>query len=128
MKQAIRVVCVSAVLASVVAGGAVAAMYDGTYHGTLTGGSGNATTCAKQAPAQITVTNNRLEYNHMGHAMITATVGSDGTFSGTAQNTYGVRGGTQVQTLDGKIANGVIQAQSKVGNSCTYSLQLKRYS
>jgi hypothetical protein len=116
-------------MAIAVGGAAMAAMYDGTYHGTVTGGSGNAATCAKQAPAQITVTNNRLEYIHMGHATISATVGADGSFSGSAQNAYsGGRSGPLVQTLDGKIAGGVIQAETKVGNFCTYKLDLKRYN
>ncbi|HEX4173303.1 MAG TPA: hypothetical protein VHY82_12595 [Acetobacteraceae bacterium] len=129
MQQPIRVLGLTAALAIALSGTASAAMYDGTYHGTLSGASGNAPSCARQAPAQITISNNRLEYVHMGHATITATVGADGSFSGSAQNTYGAgRAGTMVQTLDGKIAGGVVQAESKVGNSCTYKLELKRYS
>ncbi len=129
MQLLIRVLRLAAALAIAVGGTATAAMYDGAYHGTLTGASGNAPSCARQAPAQMTVTNNRLEYVHMGHATITANVGADGSFSGTAQNTYSSgRSGPMVQTLDGKIAAGVVQAESKVGNSCTYKLELKRYN
>jgi hypothetical protein len=129
MRRPVRVLRVSAILAIAVGGTAMAAMYDGAYHGNLAGGSGNATTCAKQAPAQITVTNNRLEYIHMGHATISAAVGADGSFSGSAQNAYnGGRSGPLVQTLDGKIAGGVIRAETKVGNYCTYKLELKRFN
>lgn len=129
MKKPVRVLRISAFLAIAVVGTATAAMYDGTYHGTVTGVAGNAVTCAKQAPAQITVANDRLEYVHMGHATINATVGADGSFSGSAQNTYSVgRTGPMVQTLDGKIAGGVIQGETKVGNYCSYKLELKRYN
>jgi hypothetical protein len=127
--RTIRVIRVSGFLVGAVCATAAAAMYDGTYHGTLTGSSGNAMTCAKQAPAQITISNNRLEYVHMGHATITASVGTDGSFSGSAQNTYNPgRSGPLVQTLDGKIAGGVIQAETKVGNFCSYRLELKRFN
>jgi hypothetical protein len=105
-----------------------AGLYDGTYHGTLTGAGSNAMACAKQAPVQMTVADNKLEYVHMGHATISATVGADGSFSGSAQNNYaGNRSGVLVQTLDGKISGGAIKALSKVGNSCTYNLELKRF-
>src|SRR5438309_2200417 len=56
-------------------GGALAGgLYDGTYHGTLMGAGMNAMTCAKSAPAQMTVSDGKLEYHHMGNAVITATV------------------------------------------------------
>jgi hypothetical protein len=104
-------------------------MYDGTYHGQLTGGGSNPPVCAKSAPAQITVTDSKLEYIHMGHATITATVAADGSFSGSAQNNYagGPRATPQVQTLQGKIAGGAIAAETNVGNYCKYTLQLKRF-
>jgi hypothetical protein len=129
MNQPVRVLRVSAILAIAVGGSATAAMYDGTYHGTLTGGAGNATTCAKQAPVQITVANNRLEYTQLGHVTFSVPVGTDGSFSGSAQNPYaGNRTGLLVTTLDGKIAGGGIQADSKVGNYCSYKLELKRFN
>jgi hypothetical protein len=106
-------------------------MYDGTYHGTLTGVGMNATSCAKSAPIQMTVTDSKLEYIHMGHGTITATVGADGSFSGTGTNAYsaGGRGSQQQQTLTlaGKISVAAILAETKVGNSCTYKLELKRF-
>ena len=106
-----------------------AGMYDGTYHGTLTADGGNATKCAKQAPVQMTVADNKLEYNHMGNSLITSTVGGDGSFRGSAQNNYsmGGRAGPLVTTLDGKIAGGAIQAQVDVGSYCKYKLQLKKF-
>jgi hypothetical protein len=129
MIRATKLLSLPAVLVMALTGTAAAAMYDGTYHGMLTGGAGNATSCAKQAPAQITVANNRLEYSHMGHVTITAAVGADGSFSGSAQNAYaGNRAGPLVQSLDGKIAGGVIQAETKVGNYCSYKLDLKRFN
>jgi hypothetical protein len=111
-------------------GGAPAGgLYDGTYHGTLKGVGLNAMTCARTAPAQMTVTDGRLEYHHMGNATITATVANDGSFSGSAQNMYSGRGrgAPPVQTLDGRISSGHIQAETKVGNSCTYALELTKF-
>jgi hypothetical protein len=106
-------------------------MYDGTYHGNLTGGSMNAMSCAKSAPVQMTVTDNQLEYHHFSNTIIKAPVAADGSFSGSAQNMYsggGSRGaGPQVQTLQGRISGGNIQAETKVGNSCSYTLALKKF-
>jgi hypothetical protein len=105
-------------------------LYDGTYHGTLTGAGLNATVCAKKAPVQITVKDGQLEYIHMGHATITAAVAADGSFSGTARNAYssGLRGTQpQPQTLEGKISGAVIKAKTDVGNSCHYELDLKKF-
>lgn len=106
-----------------------AGLYDGTYHGTLTGDGANASKCAKQAPVQMTVTDNKLAYNHMGNAQITATVGADGSFSGSAQSNYSVGGrtGPMMTTLEGKIAGGAIQADANTGNYCKYKLQLKKF-
>jgi hypothetical protein len=113
-----------------IAGARAGGPYDGTYHGQLTGGDMNATSCAKSASVQMTVTDNRLEYHHFSNATITATVAADGSFSGSAQNRYTGRGqGTpNVQTLDGKITAGAITAETKVGNNCSYKLTLRRYS
>jgi hypothetical protein len=125
-----HVLLTATVLALAGAGGTSAGgLYDGTYHGTLKGVGMNAVTCAKGAPVQMTVTDSKLEYHHMATATITATVATDGSFSGSAQNMYAARGrgAPQVQTLDGKIAAGHIQAETKVGNSCTYSLELKKF-
>jgi hypothetical protein len=113
---------------SVSVGAFAAGMYDGTYHGTLTADGGNAPNCAKQAPVQMTISDNRLEYNHMGNAAITANVGADGSFSGSAQSKYTVgRTGPMMTTLDGKIAGGQIQAEAATGNYCKYKLQLKKF-
>ena len=104
--------------------------YDGTYHGTLSGASGNAVTCAKRAPIQITVTDSRLEYHNLSNSLITAPVAADGSFSGSAQNMYATamsRAGPVVQTLTGKITGTAIQAETKVGTYCTYELALKRF-
>ena len=110
---------------NVLAGG----LHDGTYHGTLKGAGLNAMACAKSAPVQMTVTDGKLEYHHMATATITAMVEPDGAFSGSAQNMYAARGrgAPLIQTLDGKIAGGRIQAETKVGNSCTYVLELKKF-
>jgi hypothetical protein len=103
--------------------------YDGTYHGTLTGEGLNAVSCAKNAPVQMTVTDNKLEYHHFSNATITATVAADGSFSGSAQNKYAARGAgaPMIQTLDGKITGNAIKAETKVSNSCTYGLTLKKF-
>ena len=128
MMSSTKLPILPAALVITFSGTAIAAMYDGTYHGTLTGDSGNAPVCAKQASVQMTVADGKVDYNHMGHAKIIASVGADGSFSGSAQNVYSVsRTGPQVQTLDGKIAGGAIQAQTKVGG-CSYRLELKKYN
>ena len=102
--------------------------YDGTYHGTLTQSAASGMNCAKKAPIQMTVVDNKLEYHHFGNAIITAQVAPDGSFSGSAENRYSQRGGGNVQTLTGKITATGIEAQTKVGNSCFYELKLKRFS
>ena len=127
----VRIVAVAAVLAlpslrSASAGGP----YDGTYHGTLKGASGNAVSCSKSAPIQMTVTDSRVEYHHFSNTVITAPVAADGSFSGSAQNMYATatsRAGPVVQTLTGKITGTAIQAESKVGNYCTYELALRKF-
>jgi hypothetical protein len=118
-----------AILAGLGSAGALAAgLYDGTYHGTLTADGANATNCAKQAPVQMTVADNKLEYNHMGNADITATVGADGSFSGSATSKFAAgRAGPLVTSLEGKIAGGAIQASANTGNYCKYKLQLKKF-
>jgi hypothetical protein len=128
-KQIGGLALVGGVLVSLGSIGSLAAgLYDGTYHGTLTADGANATTCAKHAPVQITVTDNRLEYNHMGNALVTATVGADGSFSGSATSKYsGNRSGPLVTSVDGKIAGGAIQANANTGNYCKYKLQLKKF-
>jgi hypothetical protein len=52
-----------------------AGTYDGTCHGRLEASGNNATNCAKSAPVQITVTDNKLEYHHFSNAAILALVG-----------------------------------------------------
>jgi hypothetical protein len=105
-----------------------AGLYDGTYHGTLIADGANATNCAKQAPIQMTVTDSKLEYNHMGAATITATVGADGSFSGSGQNKFSAaRVGPLVTNIVGTIAAGAIQADANTGNYCKYKLQLKKF-
>jgi hypothetical protein len=83
----------------------------------------NAVICAKGAPIQMTVTDSKLEYHHLSNATIMA---PDGSFSGSAQNMYFVRGrnAPTIQTLDGKISGNAIKAETKVGNSCSYALTL----
>jgi hypothetical protein len=118
---------VAAVLTPVAATVALAGgLYDGNYHGSLKGAGFNAVSCAKQAPVQITVTDSKLTYVHMGNATITATVAADGSFAGTGENKYG-RSGMNVQTLEGKIAGDAITAVTKVGNYCTYNLELRKF-
>jgi hypothetical protein len=119
-----------AVLTVTAVGGAFAAgPYDGNYHGTLTvtGFSGNA--CAKKAPIQMTVTDDKLVYVHLGNATITVTVAADGSFSGSGENKYvmGRSGTERGQTLQGKITGATIQATTDVGNGCHYQLSLTKY-
>ena len=105
-----------AILAALALGGpnvaTAAGMYDGAYHGTFTaGGTINSS-------------------SSLVWATITATVAADGSFSGSGQNNYA--GGSrsaqmQVQTIEGKIANGAILAETKVGNACTYKLELRKF-
>ena len=107
-----------------------AGMYDGTYHGQLKPDpdKAQATVCSKGAPIQMTVADNTLTYVHMGNATITATVGGDGSFSGSGTNKFsGGRGGPQVQQLEGKIAGGAIVAKTSVANNCFYVLTLKKF-
>jgi hypothetical protein len=109
-------------------GVALAGPYDGTYHGTLTGTDGNANTCAKQAPVQMSVADNKLTYNHLSNATITATVGADGSFSGSTLSKFTIaRSGPLNLTLDGRIAGDRITAVSKVSGYCTYNLQLQKF-
>jgi hypothetical protein len=125
-----RVVLLAAMLAVAGIAAAVAGgPYDGTYHGTLTADGLNAVSCAKSAPVQMSVTDSKLEYHHFSNATITAPVAADGSFSGSAQNLYTTRGlrTPMIQTLDGKISGNAIKAETKVGNSCTYSLTLKKF-
>lgn len=98
---------------------------DGSYHGQLTADGKNATNCAKNAPVQMTVTNNILEYVHRGHATITATVGADGSFRGSTQSMSSGRS-TPPVVLEGQIAGDAIRATTLVANDCSYQLTLKR--
>jgi hypothetical protein len=132
MKHAAKRIRSLALAGTIVSLGSVgvlaAGLYDGTYHGTLTADGANATSCAKQAPVQMTVTDNKLEYNHMGNLTITATVGADGSFSGSGQSKYsGNRSGPLITSVQGKITAGVIQAEAGTGNYCKYKLQLKKF-
>lgn len=125
-----RIVTVAAVLAlSALPAASAAGPYDGTYHGTLTGGSMNALSCAKNAPVQMTITDNQLEYHHFSNAVIKTPVAADGSFSGSAQNMRmnGSRSEMQVQTLSGRITGTAIQAETKMGGYCTYELALKKF-
>ena len=103
-------------------------MYDGTYRGNLIGISNHSLSCSKTAPVRMTVTDDKLTYVHMGHVTIVATISSDGSFSGSAQNMYsGGLSTPQVQTLQGRITGGAIQAKTDVGNGCSYQLILKQF-
>ena len=101
-------------------------MYDGTYRGNLIAISNHASSCSKTAPVRMTVTDDKLTYVHMGHVTIVATIRSDGSFSGSAQSTGGFST-SEVQTLQGKITGGAIQAETDVGNGCSYQLILKHF-
>jgi hypothetical protein len=64
----------------------------------------------------------------MSHTTIVATIRSDGSFSGSAQSMYPAGLSTpRVQTLQGRIAGGAIQAETDVGNGCSYQLILKQF-
>ena len=84
----IRMILSGAVLTLTTAAALAYGMYDGTYRGNLIGIGDNAPSCAKTAPAQMTVTDDRLTYVHIGHTTIVAAIRSDGSFSGSAQNMY----------------------------------------
>ena len=109
----------AAVLTLTIAAAQAYGMYDGTYRGNLIGIGNNATGCTKTALAQMTVTDDKLTYNHLGHTIIIATVSSDGSFIGSAFAPQG-------QTLQGRIIGGAIQATT-VGNRCSYQLILKQF-
>jgi hypothetical protein len=123
----IRMMLTGAVLTLTIAAARACGIYDGTYRGNLIGIGKNAPSCAKAAPAQMTVTDDRLTYVHIGHTIIVAAIRSDGSFRGSAQNMYsGGLSTPQVQTLQGRITGGAIQAKTYVGNGCTYQLILKQ--
>jgi hypothetical protein len=118
----IRMVLTGAMFTLPTAAALAYGMYDGTYRGNLIGIGNNAPGCAKTAPAQMSVTDDKLIYVHMGHTTIVATIRSDGSFSGSAQNMYsGGLSTPQVQTPQGRITGGATQAKTCVGNDCTYS-------
>jgi hypothetical protein len=118
----------AAVLTLTIAAAQAYGMYDGSYRGKLIGIGNNATSCTKTAPVQMTVADDKLTYNHLGRTTIIATISSDGSFSGSAQNMYsGGLSTPQVQTLQGRIIGGVIQATTYVGNRCSYQLILKQF-
>ena len=94
-------------------------MYDGTYQGNLIGTGNKAPSCTKIAPAQMTVTDDKLTYSHLGHITIIATVSSDGSFIGSAPAPLG-------QTLQGRIIGGAIQATT-IDSRCSYQLILKQF-
>ena len=124
----IRMMLSGAVLTLTTAAALAYGMYDGTYRGNLIGIGDNAPSCAKTAPAQMSVTDDKLIYVHMGHTTIVATIRSDGSFSGSAQNMYsGGLSTPQVQTLQGRITGGTIQARTDVGSGCSYQLMLKQF-
>ena len=81
----IRMVLTGAMFTLTTAAALAYGMYDGTYRGNLMGIGKNAPSCAKTAPAQMSVTDDKLTYVHMGHTIIVATIRSDGSFSGSAQ-------------------------------------------
>jgi hypothetical protein len=124
----IRMKLAAAVLTLTIAAAQAYGMYDGTYGGKLIGIGNNATSCTKTAPVEMTVTDDKLTYNHPGHTTIIATISSDGSFSGSAQNMHsGGLSTPQVQTLQGRIIGGAIQAKTYVGNRCSYQLILKQF-
>jgi hypothetical protein len=124
----IRMMPTGTVLTLTTAAALAYGMYDGTYRGSLIGIGKNAPSCTKTGPVHMTVTDDKLTYVHMGHATIVATIRSDGSFSGSAQNTYSDGHSTpQVQTLQGRINGGAIQAATDVGNGCSYQLILKQF-
>ncbi len=114
MESVLRRLPTGIVLAGISLAALAAGPYDGNYHGTLRGAGFNAVGCAKEAPVQMTVADNKLTYVHLGNATITATVAADGSFSGSGQNNYAAsRSRTNVQTLDGKITGDAITAVTK---------------
>jgi hypothetical protein len=104
-------------------------MYDGTYHGQLTADGNNAMTCAKQAPIQMTVTNDQLEYHHFSNAVIHAAVAMDGKFKGSAQSARsGGRNTPSEIEIIGQITGAGIAAKATVGTFCSYALSLRKYN
>ena len=110
---------IAAALMFTIAAAQAYGMYDGTYRGNLIGIGNNATSCTKIASAHLTVTDDKLTYNHLGHTIIIATVSSDGSFIGSALAPQG-------QTLQGRIIGGAIQATT-VDSRCSYQLILKQF-
>jgi hypothetical protein len=124
----IQMMPIGAVLTLTTAAALAYGMYDGNYRGHLNEIGNHAPNCVKMAPAQMTVTDDKLTYVHMGQRTIVATISSDGSFSGSAQSiSSGGLSTPQVQTLQGRITGGVIQAKIDVGNGCSYQLILKQF-
>jgi hypothetical protein len=123
----IRMMLTGAVLTLTIAAALAYGMYDGTYRGNLIGIGNKSPSCAKTAPAQMSVTDDKLTYVHMGHTTIVATISSDGSFSGSTQN-MGSGGliAPELQTLQGRITGGAIQAKTYIGTRCSYQLILKQ--
>ena len=122
----IRMMLTGTVLTLTTAAALAYGMYDGTYRGNLTGISNHTSSCARTAPVQMTVTDDKLTYVHMGHITIVAAISSDGSFSGSAQYSNSL-GTPQAQTLQGRITGGAIQAKTDVGNGCSYQLILRQF-
>jgi hypothetical protein len=110
---------IAAALMFTIAAAQAYGMYDGTYRGNLIGTGNKAPNCTKIASAQMSVTDDKLTYNHLGRITIIATVSSDGSFIGSALAPQG-------QTLQGRIIGGAIQATT-VDSRCSYQLILKQF-
>jgi hypothetical protein len=105
--------------------GVASSEFDGTYVGSiqLTGNS-NAPTCFTAPAAQIVVVDGRLEYRHLGwFAIIRTVVYDDGSFHGSALNTYN----SMVQNLEGKVSGNLIEAIAE-SPYCRNHLTLKKVS
>ena len=96
--------------------------FDGAYSGMLTPKTGNNVDCQKPFKASMTVRGGRLTYDHAHHALIETNVGSDGSFTGSAQNKSAV---LNVQTLRGRIQGGVLTAETE-NPWCKYSIELTK--
>jgi hypothetical protein len=75
----IQMMPIGAVLTLTTAAALAYGMYDGNYRGNLIEMGNRAHSCAKTAPAQMTVTDDKLTCVHMGQRTIVATISSDGS-------------------------------------------------
>jgi hypothetical protein len=118
------------VAAALACAGYAAGAFDGTYTGQAAMVSGNNGATCRSFATSITVTENHLTYVHGGnYAVIKTDVAPDGSFSGSGPlNTNRGKGGVPlVETLNGKVTGGTIEADA-ANPGCAFHLSLRKAS